>query len=112
MSILLKLSRDKAFECLQKLEKGKNSYGVSEINKRHRNAEQLDKESLNAISSNHWAVKSQERQVSYTVEHLQDLTCSDTSCYVKCTQCEFVLICTNVPALTAYCTVLHVSTSI
>ena len=87
LSVLLKLSRDKAFERLQKLEKGKNSYRVSEINKRHRNAEQLDKESINAISSNHWAVKSQEREVSYTVERLQDLTCSDTSCYVKCTQC-------------------------
>ena len=47
LSILLKLSRDKAFERLQKLEKGKNSYRVSE---RHKNAEKLDKESMNEIT--------------------------------------------------------------
>ena len=36
LNVLLKLSRDKAFERLQKLEKGKSSYRISEVNKRHK----------------------------------------------------------------------------
>ena len=36
--ILLKIARDKAFERLLKLEKGKNTHRICDINKRHRTA--------------------------------------------------------------------------
>ena len=38
---LLKISRDKAFGRLMKLEKGKNTHRTSEINRRHKCAEKM-----------------------------------------------------------------------
>lgn len=88
LNVLLKLSRYKAFKRLQKLEKGKNSYRISEMNERHKHAEQFDKQSVNALSSKQWMVKSQEIEDFYTVERLQGLASSCTvSCKVKCTEC-------------------------
>ena len=45
ISVLLKIARDKIFEQLTKLEKGKYSHSVAEINKRHKSA-------LNMLSLN------------------------------------------------------------
>ena len=102
LNVLLKLSRDKAFERLQKLEKGKSSYRISEVNKWHKNAEQLDKESINELSNNHWMVKSQEREHFYTVGRL---TCScKMSCKLKCTQCG---VCPHMHTCTCIDSVLH-----
>ena len=40
-SVLLKIARDKAFGCFQKLQKGKATHRVTEMNKRHRTAEKM-----------------------------------------------------------------------
>ena len=53
---LLKISRDKAFERFNKIEKGKRSHRVCEINKRHKAAEQLykDKQCRSVMVKNGW----------------------------------------------------------
>ena len=63
-TVLLKISRDKAFDRLRKVEIGKSTHRTCEISKRHRNAEKiLRSKSYNivAISTDTWEVES-ERQ--------------------------------------------------
>ena len=87
LNVLLKLSRNNAFERLQKLEKGKNSYRLSQMNKRHKHAQQLDKDCIHELSSKTWLVNSQQTaEHTYTVKCLQSLTCSG-SCKLKCSYC-------------------------
>ena len=39
IDVLLKIARDKAFQQLQKKEKGKHTHRICDINKRHKRAE-------------------------------------------------------------------------
>ena len=41
LTVLLRFAKDKAFEQIQKLEKGKSSHRIKEINKRHGSAEEM-----------------------------------------------------------------------
>ena len=41
LHMLLKISRDKLYDRLQKVEKGKNTHRMTEINKRHKSAESM-----------------------------------------------------------------------
>ena len=55
---LIKVSRDKAFERLFKLEKGKITWRVATIRRRHEESKNICIEFLNQCSENQWTVAS------------------------------------------------------
>ena len=83
---LLRISKDKAYERLQKTHKGKYSHHISEINKRHKSALRMIQVG-GALweSGNHWNVSSEtERsQVYYVTKVLE----SCTNCKLTCSSC-------------------------
>ncbi len=85
LSILLKIARDKAFGRFQKLNKGKMTHRVSEINKRHRTSE-LMQTTVKSLQDSVWTIESQERKgiTIYTVQYVAD--CS--SCKMRCSSCS------------------------
>ena len=101
--VLLQISRDKAFERLTKLEKGKNSHRIGEINRRHRNAESMDIGCVQMISPNVWKVKAQSQGDSYyAVNRLMlESTCS---CKLKCAHCG---ACIHMYSCTCIDNILH-----
>ena len=91
LHILLKISRDKVFDRIQKTQKGKISHQISEINKRHRTAQSMDPASC-IISRNEasWRIKpeSTSQQQYYRVEKVSNNTCS---CKVRCNKCNICI---------------------
>lgn len=56
---LIKVARDKGFERLRKIEMGKNSHRICEVNKRHKRALALSPDSIKVLEHNKWMVTSQ-----------------------------------------------------
>ena len=86
LHVLLKLSRDKVFEQLTKMEKGKYSHRVTEINKRHRESEKMEplKKHIRAINDKTWSVPSaKDGAIRYTVE----LVTEECDCSLRCSTC-------------------------
>ena len=81
LSILLRIARDKVYEHLIKLEKGKSSYRVSEINKRHQSAE-----GIHCIpqqkAENVWTV--QPEKVAYSIQKNTNVC----TCKMRCALCS------------------------
>lgn len=86
LHVLLKIARDKVFERLQKTQKGKSSYRLCEINRRHKTAEKLSSaDAMISVSKDLWKVKSSSTiQSHYTVEKILD----KCSCALKCGKCN------------------------
>ena len=83
---LLKIARDKVFEQLTKLEKGKFTYRVSEINKRHKEAQRMESlmELVHAVDDNTWSIPSaRDGSVKYTIKQTTE-TCD---CKLRCSTC-------------------------
>ena len=82
LNVLLKLTRDKAFERLRKIEDSKLSYRQLEINKRHKRAESLSNDQivLTSTSENVWLVNSQDKNYSISKK-------KGCSCPLKCSHC-------------------------
>ena len=80
--ILLKIARDKAFEQLQKLEKGKHTHRICDINKRHKTAVSFAVlAKIEVEDNNAYRVNSQSRQgLSYIVERMKQ----SCTCNIKC----------------------------
>ena len=91
MHILLRISRDKVFDRLEKTQKGKISYRICEINKHHRTAQSMDPANC-IISKNEtsWRIKpeSTSQQQYYTVEKVSNNPCS---CKVRCNKCDICI---------------------
>ena len=91
LHILLKISRDKVFDRLQKSQKGKISHRICEINKRHRTAQSMNPANC-IISRNEtsWRIKpeSSTQQEYYTVEKVSNNSCS---CKVRCNRCDICI---------------------
>lgn len=83
--VLMKVSRDKAFERLCKLEKGKISGRLSTIRKRHRESEKMSFQSVTQNSNTEWSVQSASGKQEYTVL-LENPRCP-VECHLVCTQC-------------------------
>ena len=80
---LIKISRDKVFERLTKLEKGKFTHRVSEINKRQKEAEKMKPE-VQDVNDKIWSITSaRHKSIHYTVKKVMD-TCS---CRLRCSTC-------------------------
>ena len=83
---LLKIARDKVFEQLTKLEKGKFTHRVSEINKRQKEAQRMESlmELVHAVDDNTWSIPSaRDGSVKYTIKQTTE-TCD---CKLRCSTC-------------------------
>ena len=83
--VLLEIARDKAFEQLQKLEKGKNSHRICDINKRHKRAVSYSVlASIQKTGESPYSVSSESTNgITYTVQEVR-LSCD---CKLKCQFC-------------------------
>ena len=90
---LLKLSRDKAFERFHKMETGKLSHRVCEINRRHKAAEQIQQNNQCHITTvqlnTEWTVQSISMTNTYHTVKRQMDSCN---CHLICKSCR---VCTH-----------------
>ena len=86
MEVLLNLARDKPFQRLIKLEKGKSSAKVKIINNRHKQSLQLNKKQVKRQEDTIWIVSSTDGSTDYTVE--QNLSSCTRECSVRCSECR------------------------
>ena len=87
LTVLLRFTRDKAFEQIQKLEKGKSSHRIKEINKRHGLAEEMMSSGILPIqcSENSWKVASQKtKEKNYIVTKVKE----ECACLLRCSSCQ------------------------
>ena len=87
LTVLLRFARDKAFERIHKLEKGKSSHRIKEINKRHRSAEEMMSSGILPIqdSENSWKVASQKTKEKYYIVTRVKEECT---CLLRCSNCH------------------------
>ena len=71
--MLIKLERDKVFERLINIEKGKITGRLLVINKHHLESQKLSSSSVSAVNDNTWVVQSlTDKDKYYTVEKDKD----------------------------------------
>ena len=101
LTTLLKISRNKEFERLLKIENGKPTHRICEINKRHKSALEMQKQSQNKVTIEvykKWEVQSQTRHgVAYTIKKQLD----SCDCKLSC------MVCTHMFSRTCLDSVLH-----
>ena len=84
---LIKLNRDKTFERIKKLTKGKLTQKLSMIQARHPNSLNFDFGSVTQSEENSWICKSGDGKRNYTVI-LKSQRCDDRQCSLKCSNCN------------------------
>ena len=84
---LIKFNRDKTFERIKKVTKGKLTQKLSMIQARHRNSLNLDCGSVTQSEENSLICKSEEGKINYTVI-LNSQRCDDSQCSLKCSNCN------------------------
>ena len=91
LSILIRVAKDKSFEQLQKLHKGKFSYRVCELNRRHKKADEMLSSGVVPIvkSDTMWEVPSQSNSDAVHIVELQEHICA---CKMRCSVCK---VCTR-----------------
>ena len=99
--ILLKVARDKTFEQLLKMEKGKHTHRICDINKRHRRAMSFAViATIDDISDNVYRVGSQSTHgVHYVVKRLKESCTCKLKCQF-CSACAQMYSCTCLDACT------------
>jgi len=102
LHVLLKISRDKVFERFIKAQKGKSSYRICEINKRHKNAEKmLSSENILSRNGDTWIIQSSSfTQNNYSVQKQLEAC----SCKLRCKACD---ICVHQYMCTCIDYILH-----
>ena len=99
---LLKYVRDKTFDCLIKLTKGKVTKHINIIQERHLRSLTLSTGSVKAEDPNTWTVLGEDGRSSYKVSKLLDACNKQQNCQLKCQECNIcVHICLCVIAPTA-----------
>ena len=85
--VLLKIARDKAFDHIQKIEKGKVTHRICDINKRHKSAVSfISLAVIEQVDSNSYSISLQSRfGVTYSVEKKENAT--PCTCKLKCRYC-------------------------
>ena len=86
LSVLLRIARDKVYDRLIKSEKGKSTHRISEINRRHRVAEDLIKANIAVVSMEQslWEVcSSSQSNTKYVVRRLNE----NCDCKLRCASC-------------------------
>ena len=93
LHILMKVARDKGFERLCKLEKGKISGRLSLIRKRHFESTRLSHTSVTQINSSQWMVTSSDSTRQYTI--CEDMKVCSINCHLQCNMyylCAFIFM--------------------
>ncbi len=85
---LLKFARDKAFERLVKLEKGKITERTQIIAKRHLASKQLDTKLVSECTDVSWKVQSSSGKQEYYVTREDGCT---TDCFLRCNDCNICI---------------------
>jgi hypothetical protein len=85
----MKFERDKGFERLVKIEKGKNTGRIEVIVKRHIASEKLSPSLVKVIDNKTWAVTSSDNQREYIVE--QESEECDVNCAMRCDKCDICI---------------------
>ena len=95
LSILVRVARDKTFEQLNKVHKGKFSYRASELNRRHKKAK--DSGVVPTMKSDTmWEVPSQSNGHALHIVELQDHICACKLQCGACKVCAYLYSCTCV----------------
>lgn len=89
---LMKFNRDKAFERMIKLTKGKCSHKIKSINDRHQASLKLPFGSVQEIENGsgsgcYWSVKSEDGKRYYNIATSEE-QCKETTCRLKCIECN------------------------
>ena len=91
--ILMKIARDKSFERLTKLHKGKNTSRHVHINRSHKASLTMETQSVSICEENDgtciWNVKSEDGKREYKVTEAQTQCKGD--CFLKCTECNICI---------------------
>ena len=102
LTTLLKIARDKAFERFRKLETGKSTHRICEINKRHKAAEKIESTQITTISSgSEWKVESQSKSGTYYTVKKTQASCQ---CKLICNHCG---VCTHLYSCTCLDAIIH-----
>ena len=88
--LLLKIARDKGFERLFKLEKGKVSHRISCINQRHKSSVELSTDLIQDNGFDLWRVVSSKNPLLYYDVHKEDVRCSP-NCPLRRTECDICI---------------------
>jgi len=84
---LVKYNRDKVFQRLIKMTKGKNTLKVDLIHKRHQTSTSMETEISNE-SENEWLVMSSDTKKKHKVIRLKKTRCAETFCKLTCIECD------------------------
>ena len=83
---LLKYVRDKTFDRLIKVTKGKSTNRVNMIHDRHLRSLSLPVESVNCEKDDAWTVLGEDRRSSYKICRIAS-ACKETNCGLRCQAC-------------------------
>ena len=89
---LMKYNRDKAFERMIKLTKGKCTHKIKSINDRHQASLKLSFASVIEIANNYgpvsgWTIQSEDGKRNYNVTLSEEL-CMEQNCRMRCIECD------------------------
>ena len=84
---LMKFLRDKYFERLVKLTKGRSCNKIKVINDRHSKGMKMNIDSVVEVETDKWTVKSEDGKRSYNITK-QCESCTDASCLLRCQRCN------------------------
>ena len=100
--LLMKYARDKAFDRITKIEKGKSTKRTKVIHDRHSKSLELAISQVSENGANSWQVKSESSKLVYDLakEHNQ----CPYNCFIKCQQCS---ICIHIFTCTCADSVQH-----
>lgn len=109
---LLKYVRDKTFDRLIKLTKGKVTTRINKIQERHLCSLTLSTGSVKAEDSNTWTVLGEDRRSSYKVSKLLDACNGQQNCQLNCQECNicvhmYVCNCPDSLIATTICKHIH-----
>ena len=107
---LIKYNRDKTFDRLIKLTKGKMTQKISTIQRRHRNSLTLSFESITKAAES-WLVKAEDGKRSYGIA-LNEQSCTDKRCSLRCVSCNicvhaYMCSCTDYLIYSTICKHIH-----
>ncbi|XP_041456018.1 uncharacterized protein LOC121408572 [Lytechinus variegatus] len=85
ISLLVQFVRDRSFDRLIKLEKGRKSHRIRNNDRQHKASQQLSIEAVSKVSDSRWSVQSSDGQHYYLVEKVA-ASCSPI-CQLACKAC-------------------------
>ena len=111
---LQKYTRDKTFERVIKLTKGKSTHRLKLIHDRHNKSKALTMDNIERVDDSKWRVNSTDGCNTYTVTK-QEHACMDSTCQLKCTECtipvcihQYICTCPDSLIQSTICKHIHI----